>query len=173
MEFPGAKPKVGNLALAPELVETVSAAVDELERDIQLAALQSDPLRYIFKALATHLKALYRVLTDATLTIGAQLQEARRPIAEEDIRRLSKASADGAWRATAELVRAHVWRNVLIAVAASLLLLIGAFGAGYWFHGSQQLVAGVSAGGQECHEQQGGTICFIPVWAKLPPAKAQ
>jgi hypothetical protein len=45
--------------------------------------------------------------------------------------------------------------------------------AGYWFHGSQQLVAGVSAGKQECQEQQGGTICFIPVWAKLPPAKAQ
>jgi hypothetical protein len=35
--------------------------------------------------------------------------------------------------------------------------------AGYWFHGNQQLVAGVSAGAQECHDQQGGTICFIPV----------
>jgi len=102
---------------------------------------------------------------------AARQRETRRPIADEDIRRLSKASADGAWRATAELVRAHVWRNVLIAVAASLLLLIGAFGAGYWFHGSQQLVVGVSAGKQECQEQQGGTICFIPVWAKLPPAK--
>ena len=62
-----------------------------------------------------------------------------------------------------------------IGIAASLfrLLLIGAFGAGYWFHGSQQLVAGVSAGGQECHEEQGGTICLIPVWAKLPPSTAQ
>ena len=171
MEFPGAKPKVGNLALAPELVGTVSATVDELERAIQLAELQRDPLRHVLKALATHLKSLHRVLTDATLTIGNQLEEARRPIAEEDIRRLSKASADGAWRATAGLVRAHIWRSILIAVAASLLLLIGAFGAGYWFRGDQQLVAGVSAGQQECHEQQGGTICFIPVWAKLPPAQ--
>ena len=32
-------------------------------------------------------------------------------------------------------------------------------------------VAGVSAGRQECSEQQGGTLCYIPVWAKLPPAK--
>jgi hypothetical protein len=71
---------------------------------------------------------------------------------------------------TASMVQAHIWRSILIAVAASLLLLIGAFGAGYWFHGNQQLVAGVSAGQQEC-DQQGGTICFIPVWAKLPPAK--
>jgi hypothetical protein len=102
----------------------------------------------------------------------------RRPIADEDLRRLSKVAADGAWRVAAGMVRAHLWRTIRIAVAvaASLLLLIGAFGAfgaGYWFHGSQQLVAGVSAGKQECQKQQGGTICFIPVWAKLPPAKAQ
>ena len=171
MEFQGATPKVGNLALAPELMGTVSAAVDELDRAIQSAELQRDPLRHALKALATHLKALHRVLTDATLTIGAQIEEAKRPIAAEDLKRLGKVAADGAWRATAGLVQAHIWRTILIAVAASLLLLIGAFGAGYWFHGSQQLVAGVSAGKQECQEQQGGTICFIPVWAKLPPAK--
>ena len=159
------------LRLAPELPEIIANARAEIDRAIEVGGLQNDLIRHAFTALSVHLDALYRVLTDATLTIGNQLQEARRPIADEDIRRLSKASADGAWRATAELVRAHVWRNVLIAVAASLLLLIGAFGAGYWFHGSQQLVVGVSAGKQECQEQQGGTICFIPVWAKLPPAK--
>src|ERR1700722_14432079 len=62
------------------------------------------------------------------------------------LKRLGKVAADGAGRATAGLVQAHILRTILIAVAASLLLLIGAFGAGYWFHGSQQLVAGVSAG---------------------------
>jgi hypothetical protein len=159
------------LRLAPELPQLIAQARAEIDRAIDLGGLRNDPVRHAFTALGTHLEALYRVLTDATLTIGAQIAEARRPIADEDIRRLSKASADGAWRATAELARAHVWRNVLIAVAASLLLLIGAFGAGYWFHGSQQLVVGVSAGKQECQEQQGGTICFIPVWAKLPPTK--
>ena len=149
----------------------VSAAVEELERANQLAELQRDPLRHAFKAPATHLKALHRVLTDATLTIGTQIEEAKRPVSDEDLRRLSKAASDGAWHVTAGMVRAHLWRTILIAVAASLLPLIGAFGAGYWFRGDQQLVAGVSAGQQECHEQQGGTICFIPVWAKLPPAK--
>jgi hypothetical protein len=84
MEFQGAKPKVGNLALAPELMGTVSAAVDELDRAIQSAELQRDPLRHALKALATHLNALHRVLTDATQTIGAQLEEAKRPIAAED-----------------------------------------------------------------------------------------
>jgi hypothetical protein len=161
-------PDPARLRLAPELPEIIANARAEIDRAIEVGGLQNDLIRHAFTALSVHLEALYRVLTDATLTIGNQLQEARRPIAEEDIRRLSKASADGAWRTTAELVRAHVWRNVLIAVAASLLLLIG---AGYWFHGSQQLVVGVSAGKQECQEQQGGTICFIPVWANLPPAK--
>jgi hypothetical protein len=160
-------PEPARLRLAPELSELITSARAEIDRAIDLGGLRNDPIRHALTALATHLDALYRVLTDATLTIGAQLEEARRPIADEDIRKLSKASADGAWRATAGMVRAHIWRSILITVAASLLLLIGAFGAGYWFHGSQQLVAGVSAGGQECHAQQGGTICFIPVWARV------
>jgi hypothetical protein len=161
------------LRLAPELPEIIAQARAEIDRAIDLGGLRNDPIRHALTALATHLDALYRVLTDATLTIGNQLEEAKRPVSDEDLRRLSKVAADGAWRVTAGMVRAHLWRTILIAVAASLLLLIGAFGAGFWFHGSQQLVAGVSAGRQECSEQQGGTLCYIPVWAKLPPTKVQ
>jgi hypothetical protein len=36
-------------------------------------------------------------------------------------------------------------------------------------HGDRQLVAGISAGGQECHQERGGELCYIPVWSKLPP----
>jgi hypothetical protein len=100
------------------------------------------------------------------------IKAAQPKITDEQCKAMSKAAADGAWRVTASLVQAHIWRTILIAVAVSLLLLIGAFGAGYWFRGSQQLVAGVSAGQQECSQQQGGTLCYIPVWTKLPPAKA-
>ena len=58
----------------------------------------------------------------------------------------------------------------IVSAAVAVVLLIAAFGAGFWWHGDQQLIAGVSAGAQECHEQPGGgTLCFIPVWAKLPP----
>jgi hypothetical protein len=101
------------------------------------------------------------------------IKAAQPRITDEQCKAMSKVAADGAWRVTASLVQAHIWRTILITVAVSLLLLIGAFGAGYWFHGSQQLVAGVSAGQQECSEQQGGTLCYIPVWTKLPPAKAR
>jgi hypothetical protein len=123
MEFQGAKPKVGNLALAPELMGIVSAAVDELDRAIQSAELQRDPLRHALKALATHLNALHRVLTEATLTIGAQLDEAKRPIAAEDLKRLGKVAADGAWHATAGLVQAHIWRTILIGPGATRLIV--------------------------------------------------
>jgi len=84
---------------------------------IQSAELQRDPLRHALKALAPHLKALHRVLADATLTIGAQLDEAKRPSAADDLQRLGKVAADGAWRATAGLVQAHIWRTILICSA--------------------------------------------------------
>ena len=61
-----------------------------------------------------------------------------------------------------------------VSAAVAVVLLIAAFGAGYYFHGDQQLVAGVSVGQQECHDQPGGgTICFIPVWSKLPPTSGR
>ena len=56
----------------------------------------------------------------------------------------------------------------IVSAAVAVVLLIAALGAGYYFHGDQQLVAGVSVEQQECHDQPGGgTICFIPVWSEL------
>lgn len=59
------------------------------------------------------------------------------------------------------------------AAGAVVLVLVGA--GGWWWgwvaHGDRQLVAGVSVGQQECSVQaNGGTLCRIPVWSKLPPA---
>src|SRR6202012_4495416 len=134
-------PDPARLHPAPELPGLVANARAEIDRAMVLAGMHGDPLRHAFTALSVHLDALHRVLTDATLTIGAQIEEAKRPIGAEDMRRLGKVAAGGAWRVTASMVQANIWRSILIAVAVSLLLLIGAFGAGYWFHGSQQLVA--------------------------------
>jgi hypothetical protein len=72
---------------------------------IQSAELQRDPLRHALKALATDLNALHRVPTDATLTIGAQLDEAKRPSAADDLKRFGKVAADGAWRAPPDWCR--------------------------------------------------------------------
>jgi hypothetical protein len=65
--------------------------------------------------------------------------------------------------------REHRMVAIVSAVVVAVLL-VAAFAGGYWWHGSQQLVAGVSAGQQECHDQpNGGTLCYIPLWSKLPP----
>jgi hypothetical protein len=166
-EGPGADRQLAALMDALPPTNRTLDEMDAAARD--MGSVPGDPA-YVFY---TGLRRLYAE-QQAGLTQAIDAIKAAQPrITDEQCKAMSKASVDGAWRATAELVRAHIWRSILIAVAASLLLLIGAFGAGYWFHGSQQLVAGVSAGGQECQEQQGGTICFIPVWAKLPPAKVQ
>jgi hypothetical protein len=124
-------------------------------------------------AFYTGLRRLYAEQQAGVAQAIDAIKAAQPKVTDEQCKAMSKVAADGAWRVTASLVQAHIWRTILITVAVSLLLLIGAFGAGYWFHGSQQLVAGVSAGQQECSEQQGGTLCYIPVWTKLPPAKAR
>jgi len=72
------------------------------------------------------------------------------------------------------LARAVQIKALVTAACTAVALLVGAFAAGYFFHDDRQLVAGVSAGQQECHDQpNGGTICFIPVWSKLPPTSGR
>jgi len=94
----------------------------------------------------------------------------RQPFSSADLDQLYRAASQGAWRASAEIASAHYWKHLGLTTAAAVAIAIAAFGAGYWFHGSQQLVVGVSAGQQECRDQAGGgTICYIPVWTKLPP----
>jgi len=94
----------------------------------------------------------------------------RQPFSSADLDQLYRAASQGAWRASAEIASAHYWKHLGLTTAAAVAIAIAAFGAGYWFHGSQQLVVGVSAGQQEGRDQAGGgTICYIPVWTKLPP----
>ena len=56
-----------------------------------------------------------------------------------------------------------------IAMLTAVALLIGAVGLGYYLRGDQALVAGVTTGKKECHLQDGGEMCAIWIWSKLPP----
>jgi hypothetical protein len=130
MEFPGAKPKVGNPALAPELGETVSATVDELERVIQLAELQRDPLRHALKAMAQLLRAIYRLFVDGTRTIAAQLeavQRAQPQITDVHIARLSDNFVAALNPTVAKAVR-HLDLKMMLGFAAYSVFMVGAFG---------------------------------------------
>jgi hypothetical protein len=105
-------------------------------------------------------------LVDALAETVTMLHEQRQPIPEIA---LHNAIVQGVGVYAQGLIGALNLRTALTAGGVALVLMIAAFGGGYWWHGSQQLIAGVSAGQQECHEQHGGTVCLIPIWTKLPP----
>ena len=97
------------------------------------------------------------------------LQEPRPPMQPEELR---KAVTRGVANCANEIVRALNVRNSLIGAGMlAAALLAGAVG-GYLYHGAAPIIAGVSAGAQQCQDQKGGDqICWIPVWGRLPPAK--
>jgi hypothetical protein len=155
--------------LAPEVSASIRAAQDELAHAVQAANLTGDPMRHALEALSAHLGAMHKLIADGNLTLAAQVERAQRPISDDDLARLERAAATGAERRAGELARAHNWRHVMIG-AGILVLAIGVgFGGGYWWRGSQQLIAGLQAGDRTCQDVAGGTQCYIPIWTKLPP----
>jgi hypothetical protein len=181
------------LALPPGLDGTIQEAIAELEQSIMEAKLNDDPLRLPLSALASFLRAQQRLYVDATLTVGQQIEAAKQPISEEDIRRLTQAATNGAQRSTMELARAANWRTLLIAVlvwAGSLTIAVGST----WYIAQSSMmtaVAGIErrltgpeaeqwlvlmqnndllASNKTCGPEDGRTACSIVLWtAPLPP----
>jgi hypothetical protein len=160
---------------APELEQTIVSAVAELDRAILEARLNDDPLRLPLSALAAFLKAQQRLYVDGAQTLAAQFREGQKPLSDADLKEIKDSAARqfavAANRQIVDLIRAQNWKSVLVGAGMLVLALGAGFGTGYWWHGSQQMVAGVSAGQQECQDVSGGTLCRIPVWTKLPPAR--
>jgi hypothetical protein len=149
------------------LAAVTEAAKGELDRAVQLAGLQRDPLRHSFYALSVHLDAMHRIAE-------GHIRAARRPINDDDLRRLMQTAAHGAWRMTAEMIDAHNWRTVLLGVALALIAIVSAFGGGYWYRGAVPTLVGVRAGAERCDDRPDGSrLCWIPVFERLPPATSK
>jgi hypothetical protein len=145
-----------------DLTVVADAAKAELDRAVQLAGLQRDPLRHSFYALGVHLDAMHRIA-------AGHIEAARRPINDDDLRRLTQNAANGAWRMTAEMIDAHNWRTVLLGVTIAIVTIVGAFGIGYWYRGAAPLLVGVRAGTEKCEDRPDGSrLCWIPVFERLP-----
>jgi hypothetical protein len=160
--------------IADEASAAIRAAQEALDEQVRRAALTNDPLRHYLAAMSSGIGALHELFVDGALTLGKQLEAGRQPFSAAEMDQLAIAASQGAWRASADLAWRHYWKHLGLTVAAGVVLLIaaaaGGFVGGYWWHGSQQLIAGVSAGQQECRDQpNGGTLCYIPMWSKLPP----
>lgn len=153
-------------SLAPEAGASVRAAQEALEQEARRADAVGDPTASMLRAMAQTVGATHRTLVEATLTLGKQIEAVHQPIPEVTLR---NAIIQGIGVYAQDMIGALNLRTALAAAGVALVLMVASFGGGYWWHGSQQLIAGVSAGQQECHEQHGGTVCLIPIWTKLPP----
>lgn len=107
----------------------IASAQADIAKGVEKAGLRDDPLRYPLAAISTTLG----LFPDLIKHMREAAQEAQRPLDAAAVERMEKAAAQGASRASAELVRAHNRRSVLIgslSVAASVIL---ALAGGYWW----------------------------------------
>jgi hypothetical protein len=170
------EPPAANETALTDMARVVADAQTEIARLVQLGVLQNDPIRHPIQALSVHLDALYKITQAGSQMLAHQIRASPRPIdsrnpplCEDELRR---AVIQGVAGYADAAVRALNWRSALIGTVVVVgALLIGAV-IGYVVHGDRLLVAGVSAGQTECQDVNGGTLCRIPVWAKLPPVAA-
>jgi hypothetical protein len=170
------EPPAADETMLTDMARVVADAQAEIARLVQLGELQNDPIRHPIQALSVHLDALYKVTQAGSQVLARQLQASPRPVdprnqplGKDELRR---AVIQGVASYAGEAVRALNWRSGLVGTGVVLAALLGGAVAGYAVHDSRQLVAGVSAGQTECQDVNGGTLCRIPVWAKLPPVAA-
>lgn len=155
-------------SLAPEAVEGVHAAVQELQTQADRLAATGDPIAAAMAASTAAVRAGARLLTDASLTWQVQLEAlTHRPLVAGDdvsrgVRQAVAAHMSG-------FVRALNVRNVLLGVALGIgLVLAGAVG-GYLFRGAAPALVGVRAGAEQCQDRPDGSrLCWIPVFERVP-----
>ena len=167
------RPPTADETALTEMARVIADAQAEIARLVRLGELQNDPLRHPIQALSVHLDAVYKVTQAGSQMLARQLQASPRPfnsqnqpMGEDELR---QAVIHGVAGYAGEAVGALNWRSGLVGTGVVVAaLLVGAV-AGYTARGDRQLIAGVFAGQTACQDVNGGTLCRIPVWAKLPP----
>ena len=145
-------------------LDAVSATLDpgqELEREARRAEVSGDPLAPVLRALVGTTTAMDRFMAE----IAGQIEQIRQPASPQIVR---QAVAQAIQATAPDVIRAFNWRTVVIAAGLMIVLMAGAFGAGYFMHGDREMTAGLRAGDDACHPQDGGILCYIPIWKTLP-----
>jgi hypothetical protein len=146
----------------------MSAALDpcqELEREARRAEMSGDPLAPVLRALVGTTTTMETSMAE----IARQIEQSRQQVSPQIVR---QAVAQAIRPVVPDVVRALDWRTIVIAAGMMIVLMAGAFGAGYFVHGDQQMIAGLRAGDDTCRQQNGGVLCFIPIWKALPSSAA-
>lgn len=109
---------------AADLSSSVAAARAELERAIVLAGLERDPLGHAYRAQSNVIGLFPKLV--------AGIEAARRPLANEDLNRLSSAAARGAQTQAMRLARSANRLTIAVGLLGGLALLIAAYAIGSW-----------------------------------------
>lgn len=145
-------------------LDAVSTAVDpchELEREARRAEMSGDPLAPVLRALVGTTTTMDRSMVE----LAKQIEQSCQPVSPQLVRQ----AVAQAIRATApDVIRALNWRTIVAAAGMMIVLMAGAFGAGYFVRGDRQMIAGLRAGDGLCRPQDGGVLCYIPIWKTLP-----
>lgn len=158
----------GDGVRADRELDAVSTALDhcqELEREARQAEMSGDPLAPVLRALVGTTTAMETSMAE----IARRIEHDRQPVSPQIVR-LAVAQAI---RATAtDAFRAFHWRTIVAAAGTMIVLMVAAFGAGYLVRGKPPMLAGLRAGDDICRAQDGGVLCYIPIWKTLPSSAA-
>jgi hypothetical protein len=139
----------------------VTTALEELERQARQATACGDPMAPILRALAETTTITDRLLGE----LSHKLEQSREPLSPQIVRQVVGQVMRSA---IPDVARALNRRTVFAAAGTVIVLMSGAFMAGYATRGDRQMVAGLRAGDETCRTENGGTLCYIPVWKTLP-----
>jgi hypothetical protein len=128
--------------------------------------MSGDPMAPVLRALAGTTSAMDRSMAE----VSRQIEQNRQPVAPETVRR---AVAEAVRFAASDMVRALNLRTIVAAAALMIVLMAGSFGAGYLVHGDHLMIAGLRAGDDTCRPQNGGVLCYIPIWKTLPSSSGE
>lgn len=157
------------IPLAPESLPGMHKAQQVLRQQADKLTAIGDPSGPTVAGLAAAMEATARLVLDATLAQQKLAAEARKPLADEDMR---KAVTRGIVNVAGHAVRALNVRNTLIGVALGVgFMLAGAVG-GYVFRDAVPLVVGLRAGADQCQDRPDGSrLCWIPVFDRMPTGR--
>jgi len=119
----------------------------------------------VLRALVGTTTAMDRSMAE----IAGQIEQIRQPASPQIVR---QAVAQAIHATAPDVIRAFSWRTVVTAAGLMIVLMAGAFSAGYFVHGDREMTAGLRAGDDACHPQDGGVLCYIPIWKTLPSSAA-
>jgi hypothetical protein len=156
--------RMSHPAPAPELDQTIDAALAELDQSITEAKLHNDPLRLPLMALASFLRMQRQLHASVVETIEDSV-----PRQPSDVGRRLLGACQAWSKALVQFALVRSWAGL---GAIMLVVAVLGFGAGWFYRGPALIGAGITGGTPRCGDQPDGSrLCWIRVFERPVPRK--